>query len=174
MRLNTIEKLTISPKWRFGLSALFLVLMSFEIVRIIGRISIIEFAGTLGIYINIASIMLTMLTLIFTIAGKKLGPFLVSFALSLNFLTITIYPYSKIENIKVPFSEMVGMPEIFFYLYTLLQVGTIVVLVVYFFTDHLYGDESKIKTKPRDADFGKFLTEVIEDRKNKYDIIWQN
>lgn len=174
MRLIALEKQIISPKWRFGLSALFLVMLVFEVVRLIGRIEIIESAGTLGIYINIASIMLIMLTLIFTIAGKKLGPFLVSFALSLNFLTTTIYPYDKIEKIKVPFSEMVGMPEIVFYLYTLLQLGTIIVLVVYFFTDHLYGDESKIKIKQRDADFGKFVNEVIKEKQDRYDSIWQN
>lgn len=174
MRFLTYEKQTISPKWRFSLSALFLVMLIFEITRFIERIKVIEYAGTMGVYFNLVSILLILLTLVFTIAGQKLGPFLVSFALSLNFLTITIYPYNKIENIKAPFSQMVGMPDIVFYLYMLLQIGTIVVLVVYFFTDHLYGDESKIKTKPRDADFGKFLTEVIQDRKDKYDNIWQS
>jgi hypothetical protein len=174
MWLIALEKQLISPKWRGGLSALFLAMLAFEVVRLIGRIEIIDYAGTPGIYINLSSIMFILLTLIFTIAGKKLGPFLVSFALSLNFLTTTIYPYNKIENIKVPFSQMVGMPEIVFYLYMLLQIGTIIILVVYYFTDHLYGDESKIKTKSRDADFGKFLTEVIKERKDKHDSIWQD
>lgn len=174
MRFIAFEKQTISPKWRFGLSAFFLVLLVFEAIRIIERIEIVESTGAMGLYFNMASMFLILLTLIFTIAGKKLGPFLVSFALALNMQITTIIPYSKIENVKVPFTQMVGMPEIVFYLYMLLQVGAIVVLVVYFFTDHLYGDESKIKSKPRDADFGKFLTEVIQDRKDKYDSIWQN
>lgn len=174
MRFLAFEKQTISPKWRLGLSALFLVILVFEIIRLVERIKIIEYSGTMGVYFNLISILLILLTLIFTIAGKKLGPFLVSFALTLNFLTTTIYPYDKIEKIKLPFTQMVGMPEIVFYLYMLFQVGTIVVLFIYYFTDHLYGDESKIKSKPRDADFGKFLTEVIQDRKDKHDSIWQS
>jgi hypothetical protein len=105
--------------------------------------------------------------------GKKLAPFLISFVLLINFFTSTIYPNSMIEKLKIPFAEMVGMPIAIFYVYMILQAVIFTSLLIYYFTDHLYGDESKIRVRQRDANFGNFVNDVIVERRNKHDSLWQ-
>lgn len=163
---------SISHQWRMRLLFPFLALLAFEIARLVSRINIAQLAGSSGVYTNLAVILLIIISIILTLTGKKLSPFLLTFVLIINFFTTTLYPNESIGSLTSNFSEIVGMSDQLFYVYILLQIGIGILLVVYYFTDHLYGDERKIRVKPRDIEFSKFLSESALKGKDEDDEIW--
>lgn len=174
MSKTNIEDRSISICWCIRLSALFLALLVFEVVRLAARINIVELAGTSGIYTNVLTIILISASLILTLARKKLAPFLLIFVLAINFFTSTLYPNEAIGSLTSSFSEIVGMPEFLFYAYMILQIAIAVTLAIYYFTDHLYGDERKVRIEPRDVMFSDFLKETAAKKDVENDAIWDN
>jgi predicted membrane protein len=146
--------------------------MVFEIIRLIGRINILEIAGSSGVYTSLCVIILILASIILTIMGKKLAPFLLVIVLVINFFTTTLYPGDKIGLITSNFTEIVGMIDVLFYIYIANQLAIAILLVVYYFTDHLYGDERKIRMEPRDIEFGKFLSQIKTRKEIEEDGIW--
>lgn len=169
-----LEERIMSVKWRVAFVVTLLPLIVFESIRCYQRFLAAPSIGISMFVLSCCIIAAMVVVLVLTSLGKRRSPFYLAIPIFINMFTLTIVPYTSVERVGLNPISLYGMSEIMFYGYVFVQLALITLLIVYYFTEYLFGFRKRNDKTQREKDFDEFLKTPKENEQDSWSKFWDN